>query len=425
MQRLVGLYTDSKLVLDGVGTLESLQKAQELNVVILPGPFRLSDTTRAKNPLPPEATKWGPGLGWTDDDSELRAAIDRAHSRGVRVWLIAGAWHIGGERFPEFCMKDIYGKPLTDAPQRKHAIEQGIMTFCPTDERFNEWFRSAYLEILRTYEVEGLILTHARYTAPAFFDNLFGCACDRCAGAAEAMGYDFLAMRSAIERFFQAFRKLTPEFFAEVRTSNLSLFDYLELLNSPALLDWFSFRARVISDRLGEFRSHLHNEVGREIVFGSDTFVPSLAFLVGHQYKELTKALDFHSPLLPHVQVFINSTFASWAHYLCVGCPGLRESDALAAIYRLVGYDDLEMPLTIDGLGVSRGVECEWECLPLEKVVAKELRKARLLNPGVIPSLPVIKGGLWPREVVRNLIQLVWDLGFEGILFQQISELLP
>ena len=91
----------------------------------------------------------------------------------------------------------------------------------------------------------------------------------------------------------------------------------------------------------------------REIIFGTDTYPPSFSLLVGHNYREFLTWSGYTSPLISHVEIFILATFASYADLLCQWNQGLDETDALQLVYRLFGYDHLDLPQTLEALGVG------------------------------------------------------------------------
>ena len=187
---------------------------------------------------------------------------------------------------------------------------------------------------------------------------------------------------------------------------------------------WFEFRARVLATHLKSFKESTCEAAGRDLVFGGDTFPPTFALLVGHSYQDFIGWADYTSPLLSHVEVFILSTFASYADLLCQWNQGLTEEDALRLLYRLFGYDQIEnMPQSLEEFGI-RTPECEVNCRALADIVELELWRARLYNPGKIPSYPVIKGGPWTPAVVHRLIAAAERMGHEGIVFQQTTALL-
>ena len=423
MKKLVGLYTGPDMLIDHPDYFDALKQEIGLTHVTGISSYKLSSETWAKNPMPPGGEEFAPSRG-QDDDHSLRRAIDIAHDKDLKVWICTSGWHGGGDRYPEMCMKDMHNRPISEVPKLRYAREQYSMAYCPSNKDLNEWLRSIFAEIAANYEVDGFDLTHCRYTAPAFLHNLFGCGCPRCAVLAGERGYDFEKMRKSVLAFWERLQHLDARTVRQAGERGVGLLDLPQWLGLDAgLADWFEFRAGVITANLRCFKESACEAAGRDLVFGSDTFPPSFSLLVGHSYPDFMEWSDFTSPLLSHVEYFILSTFATYADLLCQWTAGLAEEDALRFVYRLFGYDQLDMPKTLEEFGIETP-DCEVDCRALYDIVELELERARRYNTGAIPSYPVIKGGTWSPEVVRGLVEAAEGMGHEGIIFQGTSALL-
>jgi hypothetical protein len=422
MAQLVGLYTEPQIVVEHPGYFDALIDTVGLTHILMAG-YILSPETRAKNPLPPghEASVPTPG---SDDDRALRRALDIAHGKGLQVWIRGWGWHGYAGRYPSMCMQDMHGRPLSEVPQLRYGLDQYAIAFCPNHEGLNEWFRSAYSDMIANYDVEGLNLSHCRYTAPSFLHNLLGCACARCQAVAREQGYDFERMRGSALAFWDRLHHLDASTVRRANQHGWGLMGLSEWLGiDVGLVDWFSFRARVLTDRLRFFKQAVLDAGGTDVVFGTDTFPPSFSMLVGHNYRDFLTWSGYTSPLISHVEIFILATFASYADLLCQWNPGLDETDVLQLVYRLFGYDHLDLPQTLEGLGVGTpDLEAHYE--KLYDIVSLELSRARLYNDGSIPSYPVIKGGTWPKQTVQRLMQTAEALGHDGIILQGTESLL-
>ena len=418
MKKFVGLYSGSDQVIGQPEYFDLLQREIGLTHLIGFGDYQLSPEVWERNPMPPGGEAFAPSRG-SDDDEPMRQAISMAHDKGLAILVCSSGWHGGGDRYAEMCMKDMHGRPISEAPDLRYAREQYSMAYCPGNERLNDWLCAVFADVARRYEVDGFDLTHCRYTAPAFLHNLFGCGCPRCAALAGKMGYDFERMRRSALAFWERIQRLDARDVRQAADRGLGLLDLSEWLGIGAgLADWFAFRAGVITANLQRFKAAACAAAGREIVFGSDTFPPSFALLVGHRYRDFTEWADFTSPLLAHVEYFVLSTFATYADLLCQWIAGLAEEEALRFVYRLFGYDRIpEMPTSLEGFGIETP-DCEVNCEALGDIVELELWRARLYNSGVVPSYPVIKGGTWPAETVHRLVKAAEEIGHEGIVFQ-------
>ncbi|MBI4530867.1 MAG: hypothetical protein HY709_05030, partial [Candidatus Latescibacteria bacterium] len=417
MKKLVGLYTGSDVLIEHPDYFDVLKKEIGLTHLIGFGDYSLSDEIWAKTPMPPGDERSAPSCGG-NNGSAVRHAIAIAHEKDLKVWVCSGGWHGGGDRYPEMCMKDMHNRPISEVPKLRYAREQYAMSYCPSNEKLNEWMRLVFSEVAATYEVDGFDLTHCRYTAPAFLHNLFGCGCPRCADLARKRGYDFERMRNSVLSFWERIQHLDAKAVREAGERGVGLLDLPQWLGIDAgIAEWFEFRAGVITANLKCFKESACEAADREIVFGSDTFPPTFSTLVGHSYRDFLEWADYTSPLLPHVEYFIFSTFATYANLLCQWTEGLKEEEALRFVYRLFGYDHLDMPQRLEEFGIETS-DCEVRCKALYDIVELEIWRARLYNPGKIPSYPVIKGATWSPEIVKGLVNAAERIGHEGIIFQ-------
>jgi len=418
MEKLVGLYASTQQMVEDPAYFKTLQNELGLTHVIMGGEYLLSEATQAKNLMAPGQESNAPCRGGVTD-TELRQALDAAHNMGLQVWFCTGGWHGGGGNCPELCMTDMNHHRLSEVPKMRYAREQHAVAFCPGNEEMSAWFEATISEVMATYPFEGVDLTHFRYTAPAFLHNLFGCGCARCEALAHRQGYDFNRMRKSVLTFWDRLHHLDAKAIRDAGEHGIGLMDLSEWLGIDAgLSQWFEFRAGVINGHLRTFKEAAHAAADRPIMFGSDTFPPTFAPLVGHSYKSSMDWADYTSPLLSHVEVFVLSTFATYADLLCTWTDGLAEEDALRFVYRLFGYDHVEkMPLRLEDIGIETP-DCENNTAALFDIVALELHRARLYNTGEIPSYPVIKGATWSSDIIRRLIATADQMGHEGIIFQ-------
>jgi hypothetical protein len=421
VERVVGIYLSTQTVVDDLGYLEALQRAVGLNLVILSGGFALSPEVAALNPLGIDGQ--GPGFSWDADGTPLERAIELAHERGIRVWLLLGCWQIGAEQYPALCAQDLWGRRLTDYPPFPYCSEQHSLTFCPSNEEINAFYAAAYADVVRQYPIDGIDVTHARYTSPAFWPAIFSCACERCATQAEGLGFDWQKMRVDSLDAVEALKNVDGATLRRFVTPGFGVGDLLQAATGRnGVLDWLNFRATVIKRNLERFHAAVHQAANRPVVFGVDTFPPSVALFAGHRYHDFMTACDYTSPLLSHPAYFVLATVQSWVHTLQSWSPGLTEADALEIVYGLLGFDGVPLPRRLSQLGNGLP-ESEPEVPGLEELVYHDLVKTRLYNSGAVPSYPVLMGGLWPSEMVHRLTDAALQLGHEGVIYQQSEAL--
>ena len=423
--KIVGIYGDANLAATDPSYLDVLQQEIGLNAIIFGGGFNLSPEVRALNPVKNGKPGVAPGLSLVDDDAYLHKAIDEAHKRGMKVWACISSYWAGAEHAPELMAVDLYGNRMDHYPRRLYAHEQGTMTFCPSKAATNDWFEAALTEIAVKYDFQGYALTHFRYCHPAFFEQNLSCACPDCQNAAKARGYDFDRMKKAVLQTIEKIKQLTPDSIHRAGESGLGLMDFLQVLGTDggAVIDWFNFRADIIMGNLERFKDSVKGALTREFAFGSDTHYPTMAMLVGHRYSDLARICDQILPLLSHNEIHFLDNLGSFATILMSWIPDAKEEDAVRVIYHLFGLDSADMPATVGGMNLGDPPNAEPKFLGLEKVITKEMKKARILSGGDIPSYPVIKGSIWDGKIVRNLIQASDEIGHHGIIFQGTDSL--
>ena len=197
--------------------------------------------------------------------------------------------------------------------------------------------------------------------------------------------------------------------------------DFLHLITPHAedFVAWLTFRCRTIADSMADVRQAVHQAVGdREFAWGMDTYFPTFARLVGHDYRLLSGALDQMVPLLSHVAIHGYQSLAAYAQALVDTHPDLPETDALRVTYRLFGWDGFGLPQTaIAALECLEPDMSESRSPELLSMMKSELAKARILG-GDTPMYPVLKGRIWPQSVIQELTAEARRLGFAGVTYQ-------
>lgn len=424
----IGLYTDAQTLLQKPDYFRRLQQELGLSLVIigysgeLPG-FVLAQTPFVGDP-PTEASisavlarhldgtlcsdkpelaagSVGPHVGCGGDDNALQQAIAQAHRLGLEVWLLAGAWT---------------------------ANDYHTLMFCPNDVKVNAWYEAVFTHLATQYGVEGVDITHARYPMTSEPRGMFLCGCERCALAAAEMGHDLGAMKADIMESLDSLHRVDISKLRAVSSLSLGTPDLLQLLGlRSGLLEWFQFRADVLTRNLSRFRSHIHQAAGVQMIFGADTYPSSLAMFAGHDQTRWGECSDFASPLISHVDIFVMKTWIAWARFLQRNIAQLTESEAMRLVCRITGYDSLDLPESIGEMAAGEP-DCEFRNIPLRELLALDMAKARLTLPVGVPSYPIIQGGgaphLWPRSIIESVIEDAARLGHQGVMLQGTASLL-
>lgn len=341
------------------------------------------------------------------DDAPLRQVIEASDRAGIEVWGHIGLWSYGGDVYPEYAMRDIEGKPL-DRRYRRWGI--GL---CPSRSEVNEWVRDGLVEAVRNYGIAGFCVDHARYPAPANLHSLLACGCPRCQEEAEERGFAWESMRDGLRQWRERVRSLTRERLLTLVEGKAGFWDFLRWLgDDEVVLEWLECRALLLAGQMEDFRGAVRDAAGEEKVFGSDVFPPSIALLGGHLYEAWEKGADYLTGGSSFGGVVgwattVTNLASEWAPALCRTVAGLTEEEALRLIYRLFGYDDLDLPLSVEG--ISRGP------LPLEDMFAREVARLKGGASGAIPLYPPVSAQGDP-ERVRKLCAAVADNGCDGAM---------
>ncbi len=342
------------------------------------------------------------------DDTPLLRVIEACRKAGIEVWGHIGLWSYGGDVYPEYAMVDVEGRPL-DMRYRQWGI--GL---CPSRREINEWARDCLVDVVERYDIDGFDVDHARYPAPANLSSLFACGCEACQGEADRLGYDFVRMKEGLLRVRERLNGLIREQALGAAEACLSFWDFLSWLDGDhTILDWFRFRAVLLAERMQEFREAVREAAGPEVVFGSDVFPPSIALLGGHVYSEWERGADYLTGGSSFGGVVgwattVTNLATEWAPALCRIVQGLEEGEALRLIYRLFGYEDFGLPLSV--------AEIRKGPLPVVEMYSREVGKLKALSSGNRPLYPPVSAGAEP-EVVRQLCSAVVEQKCDGALF--------
>ena len=341
------------------------------------------------------------------DDAPLLRVIEAARQAGIEVWGHMGLWSYGGQVFPEYAMVDIEGRP----PDMRYS-RWGI-GLCPSRERILTWTRDCLVDVIGRYDIDGFCVDHARYPAPANLHSLSACGCETCQGEADRMGWDFDRMKGGVLKLRAGLQSLTRERVHGFADAGPAFWDFLACLGEDcAALDWFRFRAVLLAERMRGFRQAVQEAAGPEKVFGSDVFPPSIALLGGHLYPAWERGADYLTGGSSFGGVVgwgtaVTSLATEWAQALCRTVPGLGEQVALRLVYQLFGYDDFDLPLSVEGLQKER--------LPVVEMYAREVRKLVGQASGSMALYPPISAQGAPEQV-RRLCSAVVENGCDGAM---------
>ncbi|MFH1570123.1 MAG: hypothetical protein ABIL09_19175 [Gemmatimonadota bacterium] len=328
------------------------------------------------------------------DDAAFRQALAQLRGDGVEIWICASSW-----------------------------THRRLM-YCPSNPAVQEWFEAYYRYLATGYDADGIDLTHARFPMGSFPRGLLACTCTDCTAAAARLGYDMAQMTAALRAAHGRLAGLDGRRLAAAAAQGLGPFDLWQALGfETGVADWFRCRCDLLGQQLARSRQAVKGAAGADYVFGTDTHPASLASFVGHDHTRWAAFSDFASPLVSHISAFVCDTLIVWARWLRAQQPALTEAEALQAVYRLVGYGDLELPTSIAGYELDHPERLA-HLLPLEELILCDLTKARLWLPPEVPSYPIIHGTGWPRPAIDAIVRRAAAAGHDGIMWQGTDELM-
>lgn len=429
----VGCYVTFDEIVNEPKYMDALQEKIGVNLLVASAPVKYTPEILALDPLKGNGYI---GLPNTDDDSLLRKGIEEAHRRGMDIWLFYHGMH-GAEKHRELCAVDFNNVPFCDLPNIPYAYCQVLQTYCPSRPEIREWNRASYTYGATNYDVDAIYVSHFRYANPAFFTNIFGCACPFCQEEAAKKGYNFSAMKKACLKLINRLQKMNLKQVKEAVRLNFTLMDYISFLDDGQdVLDWLYFRASVFGDHLKLIRNSIHAATGNRILFVTDTHPPEMAIYAGHNFDDLQHgASDVLMPL-SHLNSQTMSCFSTLSWLLCQWVPGLDEPTAIQLVYNFFGYGHIGLPTkSIDSLGILpdwynpdvgyKSAENFYNVAAPEQIYTMfdlELTQLKVLNTTGMPAMTQMDGGHWYREIIERLMTRSRELGHQGYVVQLTTQ---
>lgn len=388
-----------------------------------------------------------PGVLGGVDDSNLRRVLDAAERAGLEVWGHIGLWSYAGEVFPEYAMRDVWGRgpDSVDPAHRRWGLG-----FCPSKRAINEWVADGLRDVTRRYPLAGFMVDHARYPAPASVAAMFGCACPDCAAEGRRLGYDVEAIYAAVRDLPERLRRARPLHLQRAAAAGASFLDWLTWLGGGCeIVAWLDLRCRLLAERMAELRAAVHEahagrasgedalassaadpSRGRGFVWGSDVFPPSVSIYGGHNYQLWLRGADYLTGGASHGGVVgwataVTNVALEWSRYLCSIVPGLDGETALRLLYRQLGYDDLIARSGLDAPVPDAGAvtgslplafaPLDRGAVPVAAIMEREVARLCAAAPDALALYPPISAGRDP-DLLDRLCRLVSAAPVDGAL---------
>ena len=435
-KKLVGCYCSVKEILEQPKYMDALQNKLGVNVVICRSSIKMPQWLKDLNPFT-NNTWMGMSPAKDDDDSPLVKSINEVHRRSMDFWLYYSGIHYG-TKSRSLCAETFDGIPFSELPHTKYAYchDPALTAVCVNKPSVVAWHRAVYQYGAKNYDVDAIKVTHFRYANPAFFANIFGCACKDCREVASRMGYDFPAMKKACLNLRHNLMNLDKAKVQYAAKNGFTFSDFIQLMaDDRAAIDWLYFRAASLGRRLREIHDSIHQATADRAHFISDTHHPTHSLYIGHNYADLMNGASDSLMPLAWLGAQYLSAVAAWAHILVTRVQGLDEETAVTAVLKFFGWDELNIPrekISDLSIGINRMdhirnyrdnfyAHFNKTGLTLD-LITHEMERLAMLNTKGIPSFPIIKGDSWTEDIARTLMDRCMAMGHTGYVIQRTDQ---
>ena len=169
---------------------------------------------------------------------------------------------------------------------------------CPNNPKVREASLNVVRDAASIEGVEAVILDGIRFASPGEgIESFMTCFCEECKRKARELGYDMSEIEASLRGLLKSIKNLTPSLLNSLSNWNspIDLFDLL--LRFPGALEWLRFRADCIVEHVADVKKAVKS-VNPNCKLGAYLFTPSLAYLVGQDYRRLVNLLDYVEPMI-------------------------------------------------------------------------------------------------------------------------------
>lgn len=310
---------------------------------------------------PPDAGTWGNLLG---------EAIDEARRRGMKVAILdaplavppkLGGRPVGQFAYPWPEVGDEDCKAVRVDGERITGVEA---KGCPNNPDVRQHAFGRIRDILAHYpRIDALTLDHVEFPTYTLEDN-FACFCEHCHRRAEQTGYDWQRMRQDATELLSNLRKLTNDVLLAV-TRRAGLLSGLDLcVAHPGFLDLVRFKLDSIDAFLVEVRALMQEMGSPDVLLSLTGFTPAFGIVASRDYRRLATRCDVLIPKF-YMEHWVR-ILAWWVDRLTQWNPDLDPGVCLQAVYRVLGFESLNMPRRREELDLGSGVAVPVEMIDLE-----------------------------------------------------------
>jgi len=344
-----------------------------------------------------------PGLKGKD---LLREACRGADDHGIGLTATAVCFpdEYHAQSFPQYAAQDVSG-----------ARHENFL--CPNRAEVRDYLRNLMQDMCARYEVDAIELDYVRYKRnregselPVLLLAGKYCYCEACRAKAEASGLDWKEVISSARLASEAAEKVDLDEFRKIGELYRNALDIVRFyVMYPALAKWLRFRVDTISSFVAEIKDELKS-AGRTIELSADLFYPTLSWIVGQDYEQLSGHLDSAKPMI--YSAAMGGWETGYLRSLYKGLGGGSEGELIEFLDNVQGFSS----------GASSFAELEVEGAH-DQYVLHETRKARLLLGDRTRLYTGLSSGWVPGVRFSTPVRVKYDIdsavkaGSDGLWF--------
>jgi hypothetical protein len=150
----------------------------------------------------------------------------------------------------------------------------------------------------------------------------------------------------------------------------------------PGFLDLVRFKLDSIDAFLVDVRKVMYEMVGSTVLLTLTGFTPAFGIIASRDYRSLSGRCDVLAPKF-YMEHWVR-ILAWWVDRLIQWNPDLDPALCLQAIYRILGFDALDMPSSREQLDLGSGVSVPVEMIDLEAArILDAVRQQAEIRPAI------------------------------------------
>lgn len=226
---------------------------------------------------PTENAKTLKQLGFSAVVASDMSSLNATQDSGLDFYWCSGAFsHSGSFASDEYLAVDINGKR-----------REWFGSTCPSKKDVRQRNLHDIAEISKISGIKGILIDGARFSSPASansIDSFYTCFCSDCMNEATAMGFDTIKMKASVKALY------------DICHYGKSSIGFSEQ-HLSGICDWLNFRKKSITKHLKDYVKTIKS-VNSNLLAGAYLFSPSLSYLVGQSYLDLSDDIDIFSPMI-------------------------------------------------------------------------------------------------------------------------------